>query len=282
MVCLRAVEWTNIRFSVQIGWFWRGFYQNIRYSEQMPMRLAMWSGPRNVSTALMRAFDSRPDCVVSDEPLYGYYLATTGANHPIAEEVIAAMATDWPTVTQQLIGPVPGNQELWYQKHMAHHLLDEIPRDWLCNLNNVFLIREPRAMLVSLLKVLDDVEINDTGLPQQVDLFRWEAERTGRIPAVVDSRELLLDPAGVLRQLCDRVGIAYTDQMLSWEAGSRPTDGVWESHWYGKATNSTGFTPYHESDTDVPADYESLARQCEDLYQELAAFRLMASNEVQS
>lgn len=246
------------------------------------MRLAMWSGPRNVSTALMRAFDSRSDCVVSDEPLYGYYLKKTRARHPIAEEVIAAMTTDWPTLTRDLTGPIPGGKQLWYQKHMAHHLLDEIPRDWLCQLHNVFLIREPRSMLVSLLKVLDEVEINDTGLPQQVDLFRWESERTGRIPAVVDSRELLLDPAGVLRQLCDRVGIEYSDQMLSWEAGSRETDGVWEAHWYGKATNSTGFTPYHDSDTDVPADYESLARQCEYLYQELAAFRLLASNEVQS
>jgi hypothetical protein len=245
----------------------------------MPMRLAVWSGPRNVSTALMRAFDSRPDSVVCDEPLYGYYLASTRLRHPIAKEVVASMTTDWPTLTKQLSGPIPGGQPLWYQKHMAHHLLDEIPRDWLTNLTNVFLVREPRAMLVSLLKVLDEVELADTGLPQQVDLFRWEMERTGKVPVVIDSRELLLDPAGVLRQLCERVGLEYTDAMLSWQAGHRETDGVWGPHWYGDTNNSSGFTPYQERQAEVPGDYESIARQCESLYNELAAFRLLANTD---
>ncbi|MBC8406734.1 MAG: HAD family hydrolase [Planctomycetes bacterium] len=243
----------------------------------MPLRLAMWSGPRNVSTALMRAFDSRSDCFVSDEPLYGYYLSKHGLPHPIAEQIMASMATDWQSITHHLTGPIPHGRQLWYQKHMSHHLLDEIPRDWLCQLTNVFLVREPRAMLASLLQVLPEVDIADTGLPQQVELFRWEMERTGRVPVVVDSRELLLNPGGVLKQLCERVGITYGDEMLSWEAGVRPTDGCWAPYWYGDTHNSTGFTPYQPKEVEVPADYESLAQQCETLYQELAAFRLLAN-----
>lgn len=240
----------------------------------MTLRLAMWSGPRNISTAMMRSFGARPDSHVCDEPLYAAYLQMTGLPHPLAEEIIATHEPDWRKVVAELTGPVPGGQPLWYQKHMAHHLLPEMDRGWLDQLTNAFLIREPRAMLMSLIDRLGEVGIQDTGLPQQVELFRYQAERTGETPVVVDSKEVLLNPEGVLRQLCERVGLSFDPAMLAWEAGPRDTDGCWGPHWYHSTNNSTGFGPYREKEVEVPAAYESIAQECEALYAELHPHRI--------
>ena len=245
----------------------------------MTTRIAMWSGPRNISTALMRSFGARSDTAVSDEPLYAHYLSHTGFAHPGADEITRVHETDWRSVVAELTGPVPGDRELWYQKQMAHHLLPHIEREWLDGCVNTFLIREPRAMLTSLLEKLDKVRIEDTGLPQQVELFRWVQERSGETPAVLDAREVLMDPRSVLGAFCARIGIEFDAAMLSWEPGLRTTDGCWAPYWYGNTLKSTGFAPYRVKQTEVPAAYEELARECEELYAEIAAHRIRAKLE---
>jgi hypothetical protein len=238
------------------------------------MRIAMWSGPRNVSTALMRSFDSRGDSIVCDEPLYAHYLRETGLPHPVAAEIIAAHDADWTSVANWLTGPLPEGKSVFYQKHMAHHLLPNIEREWLVQLTHCFLIREPGQMLTSLIKVIPEPRLEDTGLPQQVALFREEAERAGATPPVIDSEDLLRDPAGMLRLLCSRLGLEFEDSMLAWEPGQRETDGVWAPSWYGNALDSTGFAPFTRKDAPVPPEFAELHAACDELYAELHALRL--------
>ena len=239
-------------------------------------RLAMWSGPRNISTAMMRSFGARSDSFVSDEPLYAAYLKITGLPHPMADEIIATRDPDWRSVVQHLTQDEPAGASLWYQKHMAHHLLPEMGREWLDQLTNTFLIREPRAMIASLIDRLGPIEIQDTGLPQQLELFRHQAERTGETPIVLDAKDVLLDPEGVLRSFCERVGLSFEPAMLSWDAGARDTDGCWGPHWYHNTNNSTGFAPYREKTVSLDEQYEEIAQQCEAIYAELHPHRIRA------
>ena len=165
-------------------------------------RIAMWSGPRNISTALMRAFENRADCVVVDEPLYAHYLAETGHDHPMRAEVLASQPHDWRAVAAALIGPIPGAADLFYQKHMSHHLLPGIERNWMRGLTHAFLIRDPRAMLASYRQKRELVSLTDLGLPQQVALFDWIEAEFGVTPPVIDSRDVLQNPRGMLNALC--------------------------------------------------------------------------------
>ncbi len=234
-----------------------------------PVRIAMWSGPRNISTAMMRSFGSRPDAFVTDEPLYAHYLQTTRRDHPGAREVLAHQETDWRSVVEHLTGPVPGGAAVWYQKHMAHHLVGDIELDWIDGLTNCLLVREPRAMLASLARVLGEVTVEETGLPQQVMLYERLAER-GAPPPVIVSSDVLKDPRGMLSALCGRVGIAFDDAMLSWEAGLRETDGVWAKHWYASVAESTGFAPWAEQRrVEAPGGLEDVLGECEALYAQL-------------
>ena len=237
------------------------------------MRLAMWSGPRNLSTALMRSFGSRSDAVVCDEPLYAHYLHATGRPHPGAAEIIADGETDWQRVADGLTGDIPDGRAVFYQKHMAHHLLDDIGRNWLSKLTHAFLIREPFDMLTSLLAVFPDADLRDTGLPQQVALFD-EACRTGRIPPVIDSRDLSAHPRAILTQLCDAVQIPFEPSMLAWDPGPRATDGIWSRHWYGRVEDTTHFVPFRAHDRQLPADKASVYQACVPLYAHLYAHRL--------
>jgi hypothetical protein len=238
------------------------------------LRIAMWSGPRNVSTALMRAFEARDDCAVCDEPLYAHYLAVTKLPHPGAEAVIASQPTDWREVARALTGPAPGGERVFYQKHMAHHLLPEVGRGWVWELANAFLIRDPREMLPSLDAVFPDPGLEDTGLPQQVELFEELRRRTGEVPPVVDSRDLLREPKGVLRALCARLGLDFQESMLSWPPGRRETDGVWAEHWYAGVERSTGFAPWKPKEAPFPARLEPLLARCEEPYRQLHAHRI--------
>lgn len=234
----------------------------------------MWSGPRNISTALMRSWGNRSDTVVVDEPLYAHYLNVTGLDHPGRDEVIASQPTDWRVVVDALIGPVPGGKAIYYQKHMTHHLLPKIDRGWLDHVTNAFLIRHPRAMLISLSKVLARPRIEDTGLPQQVEIFERVRERTGQVPPVIDSRDVLEDPKATLGLLCDRLDVPFEDAMLSWPAGARETDGVWARHWYANVEKTTGFEPYTPRDEPVPDLVADLLERCESLYHQMHAHRL--------
>jgi hypothetical protein len=241
---------------------------------QQAVRIAMWSGPRNISTAMMRSWGNRPDTYVCDEPLYAHYLIRHPVDHPGVGEVIAHHEQDWRKVVAWLTGPVPDGKTVFYQKQMTHHLLANIDRSWLDSLVNCFLIREPKEMLTSLIHHMPRPTLADTGLPQQVELFQRERERTGRVPPVLDSRDVLENPERILRLLCKAVALNFTAEMLHWPPGRRDTDGVWAKHWYGAVERSTGFRPYQPKNEPVPQEFAELHRDCLDCYELLHAHRL--------
>jgi hypothetical protein len=228
----------------------------------------MWSGPRTISTAMMRSFGARSDTVVVDEPLYAHYLAVTGIDHPGRDEVLASQPTDWREVATALTGPLPPGIGVHYQKQMAHHLLDDVGREWLGTLRHAYLIRDPVHVVASYAKVRGDPTLADLGYPQQVELFR----RYGG--PVVDAADVLREPAAILSGLCSALGIAFQPQMLSWPAGPRPTDGVWAPHWYAAVQASTGFAAYDPTSPVVPRRLVGLVAAAQPYYAELAAHRL--------
>jgi Sulfotransferase domain len=234
----------------------------------------MWSGPRNISTAMMRAWENRGDCAVSDEPLYAHYLAHTGLDHPGAAQVIAAGETDWRRVAAQLTGPVPDGKPIWYQKHMTHHLLPHITRAWLANLQHVFLIRDPRAVLLSYVKSRARVAAEDIGVLQQLDIYEYIRQQSGSAPPVIDTEEFLAAPEAQLRALCEHLGIGFTPRMLSWPPGPRASDGVWAPHWYASVLRSTGFEPRRARDLAVPDVHQAIVRQVMPAFETLHARRL--------
>jgi hypothetical protein len=206
-----------------------------------PVRIAMWSGPRNISTAMMRSFENRPDCTVIDEPFYAAYLAETGVLHPMRDEVLASQPTDWRRVVTTLLGPVPNGRQIFYQKHMTHHMLDSIGRTWTAQCRNAFLIRPPEHVLISYRSRRDTVTLEDIGYRQQAELFDAECDRLGTAPPVIDAEDLVANPPGLLQVLCDAVKIPFRPEMLRWPAGPRATDGVWAPAWYGAVEQSTCF-----------------------------------------
>jgi hypothetical protein len=234
----------------------------------------MWSGPRNLSTAMMRAFENRPDTAVSDEPFYGFYLARTGLDHPSRDAVVASQPTDWRAVSASLTGPAPEGCAIWYQKHMAHHLLPGVGRSWIDRMANAFLIREPRAVLASYARVRAVATLDDLGLPQQCEIFRRVSDRLGEAPPVLDARDLLRNPRAALTALCGALGIPFSEAMLSWPPGRCDTDGVWAEHWYASVEESTGFQPYNPRPIDLPPDLEGVAEDARPYYAELYEARL--------
>jgi Sulfotransferase domain len=239
-----------------------------------PLRIAMWSGPRNISTAMMRAWENREDCAVSDEPLYSAYLAATGLDHPGREEVIAAGETDWRRVADALLGPVPGGKPVWYQKHMNHHLLPDMDTGWVLGLRNILLIRDPSEVVASYLKSRATVTPDDIGLPQQGRLFDLLHARLGDIPLVIDAGDFLRAPEAHLRALCERLGIAFTPRMLAWPAGPRDSDGVWAPYWYDAVWRSTGFEPWRPREDTLSGDALAVAEACRPVYERLRRHRM--------
>jgi len=242
------------------------------------VRIAMWSGPRNISTAMMRSWGARDDCFVSDEPLYGHYLSTLDEakrrEHPVFAGVMDSQDTDCARVISELTGSIPNERSVWYQKHMAHHLTDACGMDWLGGLTNCILIREPGAMIASFIKVIDNPTPEDLGLPQLLRIFDWVSARTGSSPVVLDSRDVLLDPARTLREFCDRTGVAFDTAMLGWEPGTRPEDGVWAPHWYSSVYQSTGFAPYEDKSPVVPERLLGVLSECQAMYDQLAQHKI--------
>jgi hypothetical protein len=237
-------------------------------------RIAMWSGPRNISTAMMRAWENRGDCAVSDEPLYAHYLAHTGLDHPGADEVIAHGCTDWRAVVAGLTGPVPGGKPLWFQKHMTHHLLPHIGRAWVFGLDNVFLIRDPADVVESYLRKRDRVTPEDIGLPQQLALFEAVSAHDGRPPPVLDADDFLADPRAHLQALCARLAIPFTDRMLHWPAGPRASDGIWAPHWYDAVWRSTGFETRAASSHALAPAAAEVVQHCRPMYDALHRHRM--------
>ena len=232
----------------------------------------MWSGPRTLSTALMYSFGNRADTVVVDEPLYGYYLAATGIEHPGRDEIIASMPSAWEDVVRRLAhGDLPQGKTVFYQKHMTHHLLPEVDRGALGGLRHAFLIRDPRRLLASYAKVRETPTLADLGLGQQAEIFRLYGG------PVVDAADIAARPGETLTALCHALRIPFDEAMLAWAAGPREFDGVWAPYWYASVRASTGFAPRPgpgQDSVDLPAELEPLAARCQVFYEELAAHRL--------
>lgn len=237
----------------------------------MTIRISLWSGPRNVSTALMYSFRQRPDTTVVDEPLYAHYLLRSGVSHPGREEVLAAQDNDGERVVRHvLLGPYP--TPVVFFKNMAHHLAG-LNWSFLDQLVNVILTREPDRVLASFIKQVPNPSLEGTGLPMQVALLD-ALLADGKEPLVLDSRLLLADPRSVLSQLCDRIGIPFSQDMLSWEPGPVPEDGVWAPYWYGNVHRSSGFAPYQEQPVDLPPHLQPLLAEAVPLYERLVAYAI--------
>ncbi len=237
------------------------------------LKLSMWSGPRNVSTALMYAFRQRSDTLVVDEPLYGHYLASVGPGHPGEREVLGDMDRDGERVVREVLLE-PCGKPVHFFKNMAHHLVG-LDREFLSALTNVFLIRNPKEMLPSLNKQLPNPTIRDTGLAQQIEILDGMVARHER-PVVLDAKDLLLDPPGVLRQTCERLQIPFEDAMLHWPAGPKPEDGVWAEHWYENVHASTGFGEYRPKTEPFPKELMPLLEECQPSYERLREHAILA------
>jgi len=240
-----------------------------------PVRIAMWSGPRNISTAMMRSWGNRPDAFVCDEPFYAYYLKQTRLDHPGAAEVIAQGETDWRKVIDRLTGDVPGGKRVFYQKQMTHHLLPEIDRAWLGNVTNCFLIRDPAEVIASYIKKNDEPSLEDIGFAQQAEIFDWVCAHNGATPPVIDAHDVLENPERILRLLCEAVGLEFIEAMLSWAPGLRDTDGVWAKHWYGEVATSTGFRQQAgRGPAPMPERLRAVHERAREFYERLHALRL--------
>jgi hypothetical protein len=239
------------------------------------IRIAMWSGPRNISTAMMRSFEARSDTAVIDEPFYAAYLAATGLNHPMREQVLAAQSHSWRDVATTLLGPVPTGKAIYYQKQMTHHMLPDIGRDWMTHCRNAFLIRNPLEVLASYTVKRAEVTLADIGIVQQHELFEREANRLGVAPPVVESNDILANPSRLLARLCAALEIPYTAAMLTWPAGRRETDGVWAPAWYSAVEQSTGFAAQPKGNAIVlSGELERIAEAARPYYELLARSRL--------
>lgn len=240
----------------------------------MTSHIAMWSGPRNLSTALMYSFAARGDCAVEDEPFYGAYLAQTGIDHPMRDAVIGSQPADHMDVAADCIGPVPGGQPLFYQKHMTLHMLPDWDRSFMRHLTNVFLIRHPARVVASYAKKREAPTLMDIGFVQQAQLFDQVADFMGRAPLVIDSADIRDNPAQSLSTICTALNIPYTDRMLHWPRGPKPYDGVWAPHWYGAVHDSTGFGDPEGSLPQLTENFADLAGQAMPYYTKLRAFLL--------
>ena len=235
----------------------------------------MWSGPRNISTAMMRSFENRPDTAVIDEPFYAAYLKISGIDHPLRDATLATHESDWRKVVDTLAGPVPGGRAIFYQKHMTHHMLPQIGRDWMASCRNAFLIRAPEAVLASYSAKRAEFLPADIGYETQREMFDREADRLGAAPPVIDAEDVLNDPRTALGALCAALNIPYTERMLHWPPGPRATDGAWAPAWYDSVELSTGFAQ--------PRIYPPLGRELMTIadtlrphYEHLAKYKLLA------
>jgi hypothetical protein len=244
-----------------------------------PIRIAMWSGPRNISTAMMRSFGNRPDTAVIDEPFYAAYLKASGIQHPLREESLAAQPTSSREVVETILGPAPDGCPVFYQKHMTHHMLPEFGRDWIAQCRNAFLIRAPEDVLASYTEKRSEVALEDIGFVQQREIFEHETDRLGRVPPVIDAADVLANPLPVLSALCAALDIPFTDRMLRWPPGRRETDGAWAPAWYDAVERSTGFAapkpPVRLED--LRDDLKPIALAARPHYERLAAYKLCPS-----
>lgn len=239
-----------------------------------PVRIAMWSGPRNISTAMMRSFGARADCAVSDEPFYGAFLKESGEPHPMAAETIADMDCEWASVLARQSGSIPGGKSVWYQKHMPHHMVGSVGIADMPHHRHAFLIRSPARVVASYRAKNELREPEMLGFSQLRRFFEFERERSGKIPPVVDSDDILRDPASILAKLCKVLQISWDPAMLEWNKGPHPDDGVWGAHWYDKVNASTGFGSPPGSLPELEGPFRDVAEACRADYVALKDFAI--------
>ena len=239
-----------------------------------PKRIGMWSGPRNISTALMRSFENRLDTTVIDEPFYAYFLNKTGIKHPIYKEVIQNYDTSWKNVSNALIGPVPNDKNIWYQKLMTHHWVENAPLDWLEKIHNCFLIRNPKQVIISYLKIHNDITPELIGLPQQLHIFNTVIKNTNKIPIVISSEDILENPKLMLSRLCDLLDIPFSNQMLKWPKGTRKSDGIWGKYWYENVVQTTSFNKPEYRDKKFPDKFLNLLEECMYYYKKMEQHKI--------
>ncbi|MEO1648548.1 MAG: HAD family hydrolase [Pseudomonadota bacterium] len=244
----------------------------------MSVRIAMWSGPRNISTAMMRSFGARADCAVSDEPFYGAFLRETGEPHPLAAETMADTDCDWARVTATLNGAIPRGKAVWYQKHMPHHMVGPIGINDFPEHRHAFLIRAPERVVASYAAKNELRRPELLGFGQLREYFENEAERTGQAPPVIDTDHVLENPEGVLSRLCKALGIVWDPAMLSWKKGPLPEDGVWGAHWYDKVNASTGFGAPPGPLPELEGEYPAVAEACRADYVALKRYAITAES----
>ena len=242
-----------------------------------PKRIAMWSGPRNISTALMRSFENRIDTTVIDEPFYAYFLNETGIKHPIYKEIIQNYDTSWNNISNTLTGPIPNGKSIWYQKLMTHHWIENAPLDWLEKNHNCFLIRNPKQVIISYLKIHNDINPELIGLPQQLHIFNTVVKKTNKIPIVISSEDILKNPKLMLSQLCDLLDIPFSNQMLQWPKGKRDSDGLWGEYWYKNVVQTTSFKKPLNQNEKLSDRFANLLEECMSYYKQMEKYKI--SNE---
>jgi len=237
------------------------------------MRIAMWSGPRNLSTAMMYAFGNRTDCAIVDEPFYASYLAKTGLRHPMWQEILDSQSQDPTVVSDQITGSIPGAKPYFYQKHMTQHMISGVPRDWMRAFKNVFLIRHPARVIASYAAKRENPTLDDIGFWQQSELFD-EVNAWGGKPIVVDSHDIREDPAVMLETLCDAIDIPFSAKMLNWPKGGHKDDGAWALHWYGSVWTSNGFAGAEGELPEVPEHLQGVLDAAMPHYERMKSAKL--------
>jgi hypothetical protein len=242
----------------------------------MQIKIAMWSGPRNISTAMMRSFENRPDTEVVDEPFYAYYLKESGSPHPMAAEVLASQSQDFMTVVKQL-KETRGAAKIQYQKQMTHHLGADEDLSWAAELINCFLIRDPAEVIASYTQSRGVCSAEDIGIVRQWQIYQQVQGLTGQALPIVDANDVLQNPERILKALCAKMGIPFHPNMLSWPPGIRSSDGVWHPHWYASVKASTGFAPYVAKSVSLNTQQQGVYAEVAPYYAELYARRIQGT-----
>jgi len=235
------------------------------------MKIACWSGPRNISTALMRSWSSREDAFVSDEPFYAYYLKEKQLKHPMYKEIIEHYPNTYEDVVTSLISEIPNDKERWYQKHMAHHLIDLNNIDWIKNFENCILIRHPKDVINSYIKKNTLNHVDELGYPQQYKIMSY-LDSIGKKFIVIDSNILLSNPEKILSQWCSSINLEFDISMLKWQKGNHPQDGIWWKHWYDNVITTTHFQKFSANQSQLDKKYQSIYDEALDYYNKLYYF----------
>lgn len=238
-----------------------------------PVRIAMWSTPRSLSTALMRSWGNRPDTIVADEPLHAAHLSLGDWEFDGMQKTFERYEKDWQKVVAQLTGPLPKGKSIYYQKHFACHIGKQMEEDWILELTNCFLIRDPKEVISSYIKKWPEVSQTWLGFPKLLEIFEFVKKNTGKVPPVIDARDLQTRPKETLMRLCEKVNVPFSDTMLHWKKGIRATDGPWTDRgWYDKVAESTTFKPYTPKPIEIPKQFESLVKECEEVYENMRSY----------